>query len=146
MKGSVMCLRALVLPMSILYLSGCGDTPAPLGVESGYKPPEVQSLRSLALNPDFATVQQGDSLRIAAFWGYLGKPMYPIDEVLEPFLIWSTSDPTRATVTDEGLVMAHGPGFANIQVALRPWPEGYPYPYPSPHLTNSTATALVRVR
>lgn len=146
MSGSVACLRALVLPMSLLCLSACGDTPTPVDVESGYRPPELQSLRSVVLNPDFATVQQGDSLRLVAFWAYLDKPAYPVDEVLAPFLVWSTSDSTRATVMDDGLVMAHGPGFANIQVVLRPWPEGYPYPYPSPNVINNTATALVRVR
>ena len=156
MRRSTVGFSLWVLPTCLLFLAGCGDTS--IGVDASdplQNPLEVDAAQSLVLVPYFVTVQPGDSLRLTACWevfdehsGLLKGQVTPVPEALTPFLTWSSSNPSRASVTEDGLVLARVPGYVVIQVSLTPWPDGLKGlpSHPSPTLADNDATAMVRVR
>ena len=152
MRRSTVGFSLSVLPTCLLFLAGCGDTSTGVDAPDPLRNPlEVDAAQSLVLVPYFVTVQPGDSLRLMACWGVFdersGLPkgqVTPVPEALEPFLTWSSSNPSRASVTETGLVLARVPGYVFSHVSLNPWPDGMKGlpPFSNPYLSPTAPVRL----
>ncbi|MGD2121579.1 MAG: Ig-like domain-containing protein [Gemmatimonadota bacterium] len=107
MKATIVLL--LLLPLPVLYACG-NDVTGPEGglqAHSGRTP----VFPTLVVFPDFLTLKPGDSSQFGIFLERRGPDLVPP----ELKVIWSSSDPAVATVSENGEISALQEGSAVIQ-------------------------------
>ena len=132
--------RALVPLLSLaalILVAGCKDSVGPWEIKDR-QDFSHQIVWQLAVEPPASSLQAGDEVRLEACWknedAGLTRPLGPTEEVE-----WESENSKVASVTEDGQVVAHGPGEVTItatQMIRTSW--GYRY-------AGEKATAAVAV-